>query len=116
MTSEPPYPVCPGRIPLIYVTEKLRSTLSVCGLVVILLTANLSAAQNSETSNDLVKLENSQTLFAVLSAINNCGYDAELAASDPLRIAIRGESRRAVELGFDVFGHPHFEVHGGLDP
>ena len=27
----------------------------------------------------------------VLTAINNCGYDAELASSDPLRIAIRGE-------------------------
>jgi hypothetical protein len=58
----------------------------------------LSAAQNSETSNDLVKLENSQTLFAVLSAINNCGYDAELAASDPLRIAIRGEIGHTIEL------------------
>ena len=27
----------------------------------------------------------------MLTAINNCGYDAELASSDPLRLAVRGE-------------------------
>jgi hypothetical protein len=36
-------------------------------------------------------------LFTVLAAINNCGYDAELANSDPLRLAIRGEIGRNVE-------------------
>jgi hypothetical protein len=34
----------------------------------------------------------------VLSAINNCGYDAELATSDPLRLAIRGEIGHNIEL------------------
>ena len=38
-----------------------------------------------------VQLENSETLFAVLTAINNCGYGAELTSSDPLRQAIRRE-------------------------
>lgn len=38
-----------------------------------------------------VQLDKSETLFAVLTAINNCGYDAGLTASDPLRMAIRRE-------------------------
>ena len=38
-----------------------------------------------------VTLTSNETLFVVLTAINNCGYDTELAASDPLRLAIRGE-------------------------
>jgi len=33
----------------------------------------------------------------VLTAINNCGYDAELASSDPLRLTIRGEVGRNIE-------------------
>jgi len=44
-------------------------------------------AQNSSP----VTLDSSETLFVVLTAINNCGYDTELASSDPLRLAIRGE-------------------------
>jgi hypothetical protein len=38
-----------------------------------------------------VTLNSGETLFVVLTAINNCGYDTELEASDPLRLAIRGE-------------------------
>jgi len=38
-----------------------------------------------------VQLENSETVFAVLTAINNCGYDTELTASDPVRLAVRRE-------------------------
>jgi hypothetical protein len=47
--------------------------------------------------NNPVTLDKSETLFAVLAAINTCGYDAELASSDPLRLAIRGEIARNVE-------------------
>jgi hypothetical protein len=32
-----------------------------------------------------VSLETSETMFTVLTAINTCGYDQELNASDPLR-------------------------------
>ena len=38
-----------------------------------------------------VTLNSSEALFVVLTAINNCGYDAELASSDPLRLAVRSE-------------------------
>src|SRR6202158_4430555 len=43
-----------------------------------------------------VSLETSETLFAVLAAINTCGYDQELNASDPLRTQIRSEVAKAV--------------------
>jgi tetratricopeptide (TPR) repeat protein len=44
-----------------------------------------------------VSLETSETLFTVLTAINTCGYDAELEASDPLRAQIRSEVAKAVQ-------------------
>ena len=44
-----------------------------------------------------VSLETSETLFTVLTAINTCGYDQELNASDPLRAQIRSEVAKAVE-------------------
>jgi tetratricopeptide (TPR) repeat protein len=43
-----------------------------------------------------VSLETSETLFTVLTAINTCGYDQELNASDPLRTQIRSEVAKAV--------------------
>ena len=47
--------------------------------------------------NNPVSIGQSETLFTVLAAINNCGYDAELASSDPLRQTIRDEIGRQVE-------------------
>jgi len=44
-----------------------------------------------------VSLESSETLFTVLTAINTCGYDQELNASDPLRMQIRSEVAKAVQ-------------------
>jgi hypothetical protein len=58
---------------------------------VVLLLAS-SWAQNRPQ----VSLETSETLFTVLTAINTCGYDQELNASDPLRTQIRSEVAKAV--------------------
>src|SRR5205807_5301852 len=44
-----------------------------------------------------VTLDTSEALFTVLTAINVCGYDAELASADPVRMAIRGEVGRNLE-------------------
>ena len=44
-----------------------------------------------------VSLETSETLFSVLTAINTCGYDAEIESSDPLRAQIRTEVARAAQ-------------------
>jgi hypothetical protein len=49
-----------------------------------------------------VALDTSPTLFTVLSAINACGYDQELASSDPLRRRIRGEVAQAVQQSEEV--------------
>ena len=42
-------------------------------------------------------LDNSETLFTVLTAINNCGYDSELSVSDPLRAQIRAEVAKTID-------------------
>src|SRR5438445_9011577 len=44
-----------------------------------------------------VQLDTSETLFAVLTAMNVCGYDEELGFSDPLREQIRGEVSQAIQ-------------------
>lgn len=44
-----------------------------------------------------VSLDTSETLFTVLTTINQCGYDQELETSDPLRLQIRDEVAKAIE-------------------
>lgn len=44
-----------------------------------------------------VSLESSETLFTVLAGINACGYDQELAGSDPLRLRLRADVAAAVQ-------------------
>jgi tetratricopeptide (TPR) repeat protein len=41
-------------------------------------------------------LDTSETLFTVMAAMNACGYDQELSASDPLRSQVRAEVAQAV--------------------
>lgn len=53
------------------------------------------AAQVCAAQNTPVSLDDSETLFSVLTTINTCGYDSELAASDPLRSQIRAEVAKA---------------------
>lgn len=53
-----------------------------------------AAASNGISSK--VTLETSETLFALLAAINSCGDDQELAVSDPLRGQIRNEVAESV--------------------
>ena len=38
-----------------------------------------------------ITLDTNETLFAVLTAMNMCGYDASLSGSDPQRLAVRAE-------------------------
>jgi tetratricopeptide (TPR) repeat protein len=62
-------------------------------MLAVALGATLGSAQNTPVS-----LETSETLFTVLTAINTCGYDQELGASDPLRTQIRSEVAKAAEV------------------
>ena len=50
-----------------------------------------AAAQQTD-----VTLETSESLFSVLAGINACGFDQELATSDPLRQQVRAEIAGAV--------------------
>jgi tetratricopeptide (TPR) repeat protein len=56
-----------------------------------LLVAAVSAAASAQNSDTKISLDSSESLFTVLAAMNACGYDAELQASNPLRSAIRAE-------------------------
>jgi hypothetical protein len=64
------------------------------------LLAQVSAAQQTTQ----VTLDTSETLFTVLTAMNVCGYDAELDASDPLRREIRAEVAKNIEASEDLQG------------
>ncbi len=44
-----------------------------------------------------VQLDTSESLYAVLTAINACGYDAELTISEPVRSEIRADVAKAVQ-------------------
>ena len=44
-----------------------------------------------------VALDSNEALFTVLTAINDCGYDLELSASDPLRSQIRAEVTKTID-------------------
>jgi hypothetical protein len=62
-------------------------------LILLGLAAHVCPAQSSPN----VTLDSSEALFTVLTAINACGYDSELSASDPLRAQIRAEAAKTVE-------------------
>lgn len=56
------------------------------------LLAPLCVADN----NNPISLDTSETLFAVLTAMNSCGYDADLNGSDAQRLNVRAEVQRKV--------------------
>lgn len=62
-------------------------------VAVLILLAGLPSAG----AQNAVSLETNESLFATFAAINTCGYDAELTASEPLRLTIRGEIGRNVD-------------------
>src|SRR5207245_7580309 len=64
--------------------------------------AALALGGSSLLAQNAVTLDNSESVFAVLTAINNCGYDAELAASDPLRLTIRREVGSKIENSIEA--------------
>jgi hypothetical protein len=74
-----------------FLGQRVRLAFAVSVAVVLVVAAGL--AQNRPQ----VSLETSEKLFTVLTAINTCGYDQELNASDPLRTQIRSEVAKAVE-------------------
>ena len=68
----------------------------------------LCASPQALLAQSSVTLDNSEALFTVLTAINACGFDAELAPSDPVRLSIReevgrqGESSESAKASIDA--------------
>jgi tetratricopeptide (TPR) repeat protein len=71
-------------------------------LVVLVANGLLVAQANQSESESPVALQTSEPLFAVLTAINLCGYDAELNTSDPIRAQIREDATAAVQASADA--------------
>lgn len=67
-------------------------------LRVVLLAAviGLGAELSLADANNPITLDTSETIFTVLAAMNTCGYDADLNASDPLRTTIRDEIQKVL--------------------
>jgi hypothetical protein len=49
-----------------------------------------------------VALDNNEALFTVLTAINTCGYDSELSASNPLRAQVRAEVAKTIDASAEA--------------
>ncbi len=62
------------------------------------LTASLCAADN----NNRITLDTSETLFAVLTAMNTCGYNVDLNISDAQRLNIRAEVEKNLRNSEDA--------------
>ncbi len=74
-----------------FLSRFLGSGLRICVVGAVLgLLAPLCAADN----NTPITLDTNETLFAVLTALNACGYDVNLNGSDAQRLNIRAEVQR----------------------
>ncbi len=61
-------------------------------LVLSLILASLTCAARAQSK---ATLDVSETLFSVISAMNVCGYDAELQSSSPVRLEVRADLAEA---------------------
>ena len=67
-----------------------------------------------------IALDTSETLFAVLAAINTCGYDQNLTGSDAMRSNIRAEVQKNLQVSEEAQGTANtlcafYESHRGKD-
>ena len=56
----------------------------------------------ADTSGPDVSLQNSEALFDFAAALNSCGYDQGLAASDPIRHQVRDQVNQALQTSADA--------------
>jgi tetratricopeptide (TPR) repeat protein len=86
-----------------------------CLALVLGLLAGVAAADNSPIS-----LDTSETLFAVLAAMNNCGYDQSLTSSDAMRSNIRAEVQKNLQASEEAQATSvalcdYYQAHRGRD-
>ena len=86
--------------------------------LVVLLTTPVLRAQNSSDSQASgaapkspalvnaggpdISLQNSEALFDIAAALNSCGYDQGLTASDPVRQQVREQVNQALQASADA--------------
>jgi tetratricopeptide (TPR) repeat protein len=87
----PSHPAC-RRFPLGFWFRSAAYAALVCLMATVCLAADAPK----------IALDNSETLFTVLTAVNACGYDQELDNSDPLRSEIRSEIARVIAAAQDT--------------
>jgi len=63
--------------------------------VVCLLLATIAPAQQKSSSK--VELQVSETIFTVVTAMNACGYDNDMKASDPIRAEVNAKVQRNID-------------------
>jgi tetratricopeptide (TPR) repeat protein len=88
----------------------------ICAALLGLL-APLCAADN----NNPITLDTSETLFAVLTAMNSCGYDTNLNGSDAQRLNVRAEVQRKLRDSEEAQTTlaamcQWYQAHKGRDP
>jgi hypothetical protein len=71
--------------------------------------------------NGPITLDTSETLFAVMAALNTCGYDASLVNSDAQRLNIRAEVQKNVQSSDEATQARteicnFYQEHRGIDP
>jgi tetratricopeptide (TPR) repeat protein len=64
--------------------------------------APLKSSALVNTAGPDISLQNSEALFDVAVALNSCGYDQGLAASDPLRQQVREQVNQALQASADA--------------
>ena len=72
-------------------------------------------------NNTPITLDTNETLFAVLTAMNACGYDVDLNSSDAQRLNIRAEVQRNLRESAEAQGAlstmcEWYQAHQGKDP
>jgi Domain of unknown function (DUF4932) len=77
--------------------------LGICGGLAAGLLGLLAAVCAGET-NSPITLDTSETLFAVLTALNTCGYDINLTESDAQRLNIRAEVQKNLSSSEEAQG------------
>jgi tetratricopeptide (TPR) repeat protein len=94
---------------------RLRVRCLVVGIVLGLLAGVAAAADNNP-----ITLETDETLFAVLTAMNTCGYDQNLTTSDAMRSNIRAEVQKNLKASEEAQATAttmcdYYNAHRGRD-
>ncbi|MGA8341630.1 MAG: hypothetical protein WB781_06800, partial [Candidatus Sulfotelmatobacter sp.] len=84
--------------------EGFLSRFLVCGLRGLMVVAwlGLLAPLCAADANTPITLDTSETLFAVLTAMNTCGYNVDLKISDTQRLNIRAEVEKNLRNSEDA--------------